>query len=530
MNIEKFCEFNYIRNEFKPLTPYGRVYKENLKLIRDVKELEKRYDAIEIVEGIKKDKPFVYDKIKYHLKSIPYITSQSEISDITDLFIYKKFINNYYEIYKLLDKKLRTFFGFRYDLRKLYDLLNVDNSSDYFYLSDNYDRRLLTIRKEIYELVKKIEDEKRLFIEKIFKETGFDFTTTNFLVVNADDVREKINDYFNIEIYDSSKIILKPKYPDRIIEMLGEKQKLVLNEKEIEREIVKRLASQIVKEKSRIIEMTLALTFLDVAIASFELSMRFELKRPLPGKNFIEMKNGVFIPLKEKLSSMNIDYTPLTFSFKKRINIISGSNMGGKSVVLKTIALSQLMAQYGFFVPCDRLRTPVFDELYFINSDETEAGLSSFAFEIYNFVKIYNEIGNKKVLIISDEFARTTNTYEAVSLINSILYDFSKRDNIFFFLSTHFDRIMKFDNIEFLRMKGFNREKYNKYFSGKENSDVEDKIKTINKFMDYEIIKQDVNSIALSDALEISRIMGVSESIYKNAFMFLEETYGSKKR
>ncbi|HOJ87224.1 MAG TPA: hypothetical protein PLN68_09900, partial [Elusimicrobiales bacterium] len=97
------------------------------------------------------------------------------------------------------------------------------------------------------------------------------------------------------------------------------------------------------------------------------------------------------------------------------------------------------------------------------------------------------------------------------------------------FLATHFSGISNFNNLDFLRMKGFNKNKYQNFSDEKKEMDISDKIKIINKFMDYEIIRIKNSSLNLSDALEISKIIGLDKKLYENALKFLEGNYENSK-
>lgn len=522
MNIEKFCEFDYISKNFLPHTPYGKVYKENLKLITDKKKLEKKYSAIDIFDDIRKNKRFDYDKIKYHLKNIPYINTAKEVSDITDLFFYKKFLNNYHSIYKIMNKKTKDFFNIIWKYDETYNLLNIDGYSDTFYISDKYDKRLAELRKSLNDISKKIEEKKKTFFELIKKETQLDIDS-DFVIVETQKLNDSFNNFFNVEMYDSSKVVLKPKYPMDYISTIQEKERLIADEKNIENEIVEKLVKEIEKIRADIRLLINSVLDIDIAVSSLELAIKFNLKRPVFNTTRISFKNGYFLPLKDELDTIKIPYTPLNFTFDKRLNVIRGSNMGGKTVALKTLALSQLMAQYGFFVSAERFETLIFDDISSVMVESDIKGLSSFAYEIYQFVNIYNSILDKKVLLIMDEFARTTGVSEATAIVNSILSKFNDMKNIYFFMATHLHSIDRLKSLDILRMKGFDKNSYLKYFDSKTLTDIKEKIKLINKFMDYELIRASNTDYISSDALDISYILGIDKEIYECSKKYMEE-------
>ena len=178
------------------------------------------------------------------------------------------------------------------------------------------------------------------------------------------------------------------------------------------------------------------------------------------GKN-IEVENGICIPVKEYCRELDTKYVPLTVSFNNRMIVISGSNMGGKTVVLKTLAFLQLLTQMGFYVPADEYKTTVFENLHYIGDlqHKHSAGLSSYGMEIYSFIKSSENVKEKSLYLI-DEFAGTTNSHEAEALISAILHDFSTRRKAYALLSTHFMNLPEFAHMSFYRMKGLDSEKY----------------------------------------------------------------------
>ncbi|MEF3279627.1 MAG: hypothetical protein K6357_01485 [Elusimicrobiota bacterium] len=529
MNIEKFCEFDYIRKKFLPLTPYGKIYKENIKLINDKKTLEYKYDAIDIFLRLRKDKRFDYDKIRYHLKNVPYINHEKKVCDAVDIFLYKKFINNYYAIYSILNKKEKEFFLLKWELDELYKLLNIDGFSDTFYISDKYDKRLDMIRREISDIISDMERKKKDFLS-IIKDKFSLPIEGDFIIIESSKVKPEFNEYFNIEIYDGTRVLMKPRLPQDYIELFQKKEKKIAEEKKIENEVISSISQIIEKVREKISEYIDAICKIDIAISSAELAADLNLKRPKFSSTGVYIRGGEYLPVKEELEKLKINYTPLSFSFNKRLNIIQGSNMGGKTVALKTIIFLQIMAQYGFFVPAKEFHFIIFDDIQTIMVSDEIKGLSSFAYEIYEYVKFMENCKGHKSLLIMDEFAKTTNVMEATALLNSIIEDLSERNNIYLFFATHFSDISYFKNIDFLRMKGFNKIKYLKYFQEKKDLGITDKIKIINRFMDYEIIRVKDSKIKGSDAIDIAHILGVDIKICENAMKFMEEEYEKTKK
>ena len=131
---------------------------------------------------------------------------------------------------------------------------------------------------------------------------------------------------------------------------------------------------------------------------------------------------GTF-PTEALCESLDTPYAPLDATFDGGPTVLFGSNMGGKTVVLKTLAFLQLAAQAGLFVPAARFATRVFRRFHYVGegrSREEGRGLSGFGFEIRQFNEAHADFGDE-TLALFDEFARTTSSGEAEALLSAIL-------------------------------------------------------------------------------------------------------------
>ncbi|GMR13673.1 MAG: DNA mismatch repair protein MutS [Gemmatimonadota bacterium] len=102
---------------------------------------------------------------------------------------------------------------------------------------------------------------------------------------------------------------------------------------------------------------------------------------------------------------------------EKRIVILTGPNMAGKSTVLRQVGLIHLMAQMGGFVPADAARLPVCDRIFTRvgASDNLTLGQSTFMVEMNETAAIIHG-ATERSLILLDEIGRGTSTYDGVSI------------------------------------------------------------------------------------------------------------------
>jgi len=273
---------------------------------------------------------------------------------------------------------------------------------------------------------------------------------------------------------------------------------------EIEDQIRKRLSKKLKRHCKDILLALDLVSYLDILIAKSVLAIKLGLCKP----EISELKTSytkIFNPeIKELLRLQNKTYQPIDVKFGKCPNLITGINMGGKSVILKTLALSQYLCQFGFFLPALKAQIVLVDKIMICMEDEQNylQGLSSFAAEMKNVNKIIYETNkNSNIFILIDELARTTNPTEGKAIVNAMLETLKER-NIRSFITTHYDNI--FIKCRRLKVKGL-----------KENAIITEN-NTIEKCIDYSLI-EDNGTSSPQEAIKIAEMLGVDKE-------FIEKT------
>jgi DNA mismatch repair protein MutS2 len=210
-------------------------------------------------------------------------------------------------------------------------------------------------------------------------------------------------------------------------------------EKEI-RKILMAVTNVVGKHAEEIDIVQDALAEMDGILAKYKFMQEFKCSIPqIVADRMVSIKGARHPLLKDEIVPIDFEITVPTIGV-----VITGPNTGGKTVSLKTIGLLVLLAQTGFPVPADELKTFIFDSLYADIGDEQsiEQSLSTFSSHIKNIKKII-EKSNDRSLVLIDELGAGTDPIEGGAIGTAIL-DYLVKNNILTVVTTHFSSVKAF--------------------------------------------------------------------------------------
>jgi len=525
----KFVDFNTFYSEYTPLSPYGVINKNKYSVFTDKVELQKTYDSIGLIVAFIRENSYGSDKIKNHLKHIALLNSlDKKIFDSSEIFLVKKLFVNFRSIDKLLNEAVKNTLHIQFASNELLNFLSQDGGNkETFYLSASYCDELSDNRKRITGLDKELAEIKKERFQEIINKHNLDFRFRDFIVVSERMTGDLDCELVYKEVYDKTSLLVKPVFTKKYFELHQNREVLLVEEGRLEKNVLQKISKKIIAEKDVIKGYIQKIELLDTLFAKATLAIKYQMTKPvLIGENGpIKVVNGQYLPLANKCLKMDTVYTPLNAEFDNKTCVITGSNMGGKTMLLKTIGFLQLLSQMGFWVPAKAYQTSVFENINYIGEDLSEKveGLSSFGFEIHNLSNAIKNFDTNTLLLI-DEFAKTTNSIEAKAIIAAMLKSFSQKGNVYSFVSTHFMELPEFEKVSFYKMKGLNYSEYEKYYNKEKQYSLHERIKLINTFMHYEIIKTG-NKDRTYDAIKIADTLGLNEEIITYTKEYLRENY-----
>ena len=223
----------------------------------------------------------------------------------------------------------------------------------------------------------------------------------------------------------------------------------------IEDEIRAELSSKLKPYSEAMTSALNALADVDINIVKSLQMKELGLCFPTISLKNISSYKGIFHPeVKSFLEKEKREYQKVDIDFGLKPLIIMGSNMGGKTIVIKTLAMCQYLLQFGFGIPATSADMMIYDEIFCLTTDDQSInkGLSSFAAEMKNIDAVIKASQqNKKILALIDEPARTTNPTEGTALVSSLVKLLQDRA-MSLVIVTHYN--IKTYNNKCLRVKG----------------------------------------------------------------------------
>lgn len=202
--------------------------------------------------------------------------------------------------------------------------------------------------------------------------------------------------------------------------ILGAEDKLYALEYELFCDVRDKVGAEVV----RIQKTAKAVAALDVFASLALVAQRNNFVRPKINENgILDIKNGRH-PVVEQMIENDMFIANDTYldNQKKRISIITGPNMAGKSTYMRQTALIVLMAQIGSFVPAEKANIGIVDRIFTRvgASDDLASGQSTFMVEMTEVANILRNATSRSLLIL-DEIGRGTSTFDGLAIAWAVI-------------------------------------------------------------------------------------------------------------
>ena len=292
-------------------------------------------------------------------------------------------------------------------------------------------------------------------------------------------------------------------------DLLHQRAEILAKEEKIEFEIKQDLSTKLIAFQKPLLTNSDSIGYLDFLMAKAKYAMSSKASKPkmFSDARPIALKKMYNPYYEELLSQKGATMQRLDLSLKSGVTVLTGANMGGKSIAMKSVALNVLLANSGLYVYAEDAEIPVIDFLYMIADDlqSVDKGLSSFGAEMIELKTIVGASAVKDGLILLDELSRGTNPDEGRIIVNAMIRLFNERKS-YTFISTHFDGV-RLDNVTHLQVVGISRVNFEQLKDlAKKNS--KEALSILQRHMDYSV-EEIGHADVPKNALQIANLLGL---------------------
>lgn len=308
-------------------------------------------------------------------------------------------------------------------------------------------------------------------------------------------------------------------YGEASIAALGRRDAAAAGVADVEERVRARLSEIVREHAARLDAAASALGELDVVLAAAHFTQRYQcVPAEIANEPSLAFEQARFLPLEAELARAGRRFVPLDLDLHDTA-VLTGPNMGGKSVTLQTCGFIALCTAFGVPVPAAGARTGLFDQIAWLGMGrETQIGglLSSFAREVLELKTILTRDA-PRLLILADEFARTTTPHEGRALLIALLARLRER-RACGMLATHLAGIAAVAGVRHFAVRGLRGVP-----RAGPSKDVGEALAALAGAMDYTVAEVTGDEAPRGDAIALVDLLGLDQAFVDAAYRALAQ-------
>ncbi|MGO8855520.1 MAG: DNA mismatch repair protein MutS [Steroidobacteraceae bacterium] len=264
---------------------------------------------------------------------------------------------------------------------------------------------------------------------------GFNRVQGFFIEVNRSQADRVPAEYLRRQTVKSAERFITPELKSFEDKVLGARDRALAREKELYDALLELLTARL----PALQQSTAAIAQLDVLVCFAERATTLDCAQPELVEHPMLLIDQGRHPVVERASREPFIPNDLCFDDARRMLIITGPNMGGKSTYMRQAALIAILAHIGCFVPAKRAVLGPLDRIFtrIGASDDLAGGRSTFMVEMTETANILNNATDRS-LVLMDEVGRGTSTFDGLSLAWACAAFIAAKIRAFTLFATHY--------------------------------------------------------------------------------------------
>lgn len=395
-----------------------------------------------------------------------------------------------------------------------------------FYIYNEFSPKLDAYRTKKKEYEQQIRREQKQAREELRKKYGVQLTPKfDIVVAKSHPDFEMIQSLEELEMTDQDymSVTLQLKPTEKIYEFVQAAEELNAEIEQEEERVREMLSRKIAEKEAVLLENCEKMGALDLALARAIYAMKHDLTKPeIVEEHVISFEDGRNLQVEDIIREKGKTYCPISLSLADGVTMITGANMGGKTISLKLAGQIPILAQYGFFVPAKHAKIGLSNYMQILigDSQSVERGLSSFGSEMEELKEILDK-GQERSLILIDEIASGTNPTEGTALTKSLV-DYLIEKPYISLITTHFESVTERKDIVNMQVRGLADCNFTLLNREIQHANRRDRINIISKYMDYRLYRVDSEAQVPKEALSIAAMLGINKEIIEGAKKYMK--------
>lgn len=386
-----------------------------------------------------------------------------------------------------------------------------------FYLADAFEDGLASARAQSRRAQAEFDSARGRLAQNAAQALGRDEIAGTEFIVMRDDVRalpagvrviREAPTYFLCEL----------ELDDAALEALRKRDTAVEESAQAEEAVRARITAPVHRHAQSLNELLDSAGRFDLLLAQVRFAQAYDCVVPeIVEDAVLKFTDAAYVPLAEEVAAQGQVYEPISIDLAN-VAVLTGPNMGGKTAALRTCGFVAMLTAFGIPVPARAVRAGLFDEIAWlgIGADEEPGGLlSSFAREVVRLRDVLERPAARMLLLI-DEFARTTTPAEGRALLIALVRALQRRARTAL-VATHLAGIARAAGVAHFAVRGL-REVPNAV----PGADLPELLAVLAKAMDYSVAPVTGPENGRGDAIALAHLLGLDDEVVAEAGIALD--------